>query len=153
MLRLETVEDFERVRKALDNPRSSSDEYRVKDFGFCCFCDRITEYRIEPENEWGIIFCFQCKMTFKPGHHMDYSKNNPEGPYITHIPRESDTGERLHYLRSRVQQTTYFLEMLEQFIGRQKTEERKIRNTIRRLAKLRLTKKSSSTRWALDHLS
>lgn len=73
MIRLETVEDFERVNKALNNPGSKLSEYCVVNYGYCGFCKSIavfdaTSVRDEDNSTPTGIRCRVCQNHFLPDH-------------------------------------------------------------------------------------
>ena len=59
--RLKTVEDFERVAKALQDPNAKLHEYTVKSFGYCLTCESVVEYEGEYGPEWLQETCLKCK--------------------------------------------------------------------------------------------
>ncbi len=135
-IRLETTEDFEIAKKAFDNPNSVADQYCIQDFGFCSFCDSITQY-LSSNTESGTVLCLDCNKVYRTGSYLEYYRDNPSYPYIINLPKESDTGERIHYLYSRHRQKDFFKESLNEFIKKNKAIERQAKNRVRRLAKLR----------------
>ena len=58
--RLETVEDFERVAKALQDPNAKLHEYTVKSFGYCLNCENVVEYEADYGPEWFQQTCLHC---------------------------------------------------------------------------------------------
>ena len=64
MIRLETVEDFEKVAKALKDPKSKLFQYMVHSFGFCKLCNMVTEYNGVGSIEGAYVTCHLCKETF-----------------------------------------------------------------------------------------
>ncbi len=164
MLQLETVEDFERVKKLLDNPNSQSHEYRVKDFGFCTACNRITGFE-ENESENGCQKeCLSCHRIFKfrPEYGAGecyFSQDDQQYCYFM-SERQIGPSKELERLYSRKHQKKLFREELERSIVKYKAEERKAKRKVRRLAKLRSGRKPNSskrsrpqaTRLVLDHL-
>ena len=63
--RLETVEDFERIAKALQDPSAKLHEYTVKSFGYCLNCESVVEYEADYGPEWFRQTCLNlnCKKT------------------------------------------------------------------------------------------
>ena len=59
--RLETVEDFERVAKALQDPNAMPHKYVVKSFGYCLNCESVVEYEGNYGPEWFQETCLKCK--------------------------------------------------------------------------------------------
>jgi len=64
MIRFETVEDFERVDKALSNQDSKLSEYCIYDYGFCSFCESLSV--CFPIKEPNHIRCNGCGNDFYP---------------------------------------------------------------------------------------
>lgn len=58
--KLETLEDFQRVAKALADPDAKPHEYCVQSFGYCTHCLKVTSYTSESGPEGGIIVCKEC---------------------------------------------------------------------------------------------
>lgn len=146
MLRLETVEDFEKVKKAFDNPRSKHYQFMVRNFGYCKICRIVTEY----EGNYSFESCHEtCR---KCGSIFGYPKTHgtlPSDFYITinmddMFPMPSspvpnyEVYLKLEQLHSRKQQKIFFQELLEKFIKKIKAAERQARNKTRQLAKLRI---------------
>src|SRR3989344_6156866 len=140
MLRLETVEDFEKVKKLLDNPKSQSYEYRVKDFGFCTACNRITGFEENELEGRCQKRCLSCRriFEFRPEHGAGecyFSQDDQE--YCCFVSEgQTDLIKELERIYSRKHQNKLFREELERSITKHKAEERKIKNMVRRLAKL-----------------
>lgn len=68
MVRLETVEDFEKAKKALKNYNSQPWEYRVRPHGYCTFCFKITEFVPACDSQMFAKECLNCKSNFEvPG--------------------------------------------------------------------------------------
>lgn len=161
MVRLETVEDFEKVKPALDDPNSKSYQYCVKRFGFCTACNKLTEYDDDGPTSFGCRMCLSCKRVFE--FRFDEIKYAAGECYVSHDRQEYYTllscehylikeFERLH---SREHQMKLFDKERETYIKKLKRNVKESNNKIRRLAKLRTTKKQKDdqTQWALDHLS
>ena len=168
MVQLETVEDFEKVRKALDDPNSKPEQYAIRSFGYCSFCEELTEYR-----GWGMfgnawVDCLQCLKSFEHpsfgSEHLYYSFSSKHNYYYTtgkniplvkedQIPKEL----RLEFnkLNSLEYQRKIFNEKREDLIKKLKQQTRTANSQVRRLAKLRTEKFSTgqTKRLALDNFS
>lgn len=142
MLQLETVEDFEKVRKVLDDPRSRPDQFRIRSFGFCSACNRLTEFCDYNSDDKCKRMCLGCNRVFQfhpeVGAGECYQSNDGQW-YETLMCESRDPVTIKKYLQlySREYQYRFFKTMLEKQIRRFKTEERKIKRKIKQLAKLR----------------
>lgn len=143
MIQLETVEDFERIKKALRDPDSMPSQFAVKTFGYCNICYKITEY----DGDYGMEGCYEtcrnCHRTF--GSHSG-GLIEPSYRYVTLSTSDSlsiphEIIDELRRLESREQQYVFFEAESEKMIKKYKARERQTRVGIRRLAKLRSVKK------------
>ncbi len=144
MIRLETVEDFEKVDKALDNPDSKLNEYCVAEYGYCgfcgllCVCDNISI----PEH---YIRCHECGNSFYPDHiglSYLYHQNRMqvfEFKFGDDLPKHSQSGGMAVTSKelSKEYQRELFNVMLEARITALKKEQRGLAGKVRQLAKLR----------------
>lgn len=136
MIRLETVEDFENVRKALSNPNSKPWQYCVKPWGFCRFCKSVTEFEAPfGKAEFFVIQCLGCQSHFEV---EGTGGGVLTGVYLTgnEVPPEFQL--KVQKLNSRFNQREYFRTVLENKINELKRKRRQAENEIRRFAKLRL---------------
>ena len=151
MLRLETVEDFERLDNALSNPDSKLSEYCVVNYGYCNYCKSLEVFDCslndesqEPER----ISCCGCDNDFLPDYmglsHLYYPKrsNNPKDQILVYQFRIGGDISEIHHSAereffSREHQRQLFNEKLETRIKAFKSEQRTLSNKVRRLAKLR----------------
>lgn len=131
---LGTVEDFEKVRIALENPNSQLRQYQIRAFGFCLCCKDVTEYY----KTWGaycyIRYCSKCNRAF---YEDDKSRIQPVQTYLTGDKIPTQATERIAQLHSREQQKAFFGEKLENFIRESKARMRSEKRIIYRLAALR----------------
>ena len=150
MIRLETVEDFEKAKKILADPKSQSHEYWIKNFGFCSGCNRLTEYfeytsTIGEGNKRSYKTCFGCNRSFEFKYdgikyvagECYFSYDEQEYRVFLSESDKPELIEELERLYSRKQQIKFFKEKLEIKIAGLKREMRTNNRTIRRLAKLR----------------
>ncbi|MBI4158506.1 MAG: hypothetical protein HY505_02730 [Candidatus Yanofskybacteria bacterium] len=149
MLRLETVEDFERVDKALSDPGSSLSEYCVMNYGYCGFCKSLCvfDFISEPYH----IHCRGCEHDFYPDHlGLSYlymislgSPDYPEPAQVFEfklgkdIPKQQQKVSINRRQFSRSYQRMVFDDILKSRIRELKREQRSLAGKIRRLAKLR----------------
>lgn len=134
-MRLETVEDFERVAKVFKNPESKSHEYGVKDFGYCRKCHAITEYNGDFGLEGCYLTCLKCGANFTSSQGMP--GYNPIEMYaISEDDMPQSAGSEFKRLRSREAQLQFFLKLLERKKLAARKQERQARATVRRLAKI-----------------
>ena len=139
MVKLETVEDFEKVRKALEDPKSSPRDYSVCPYSYCCHCDEVREFEAPCVESWGELInvkCLDCgKMFFVTNLDLVKSISWGRQSETDKIP-EQFKGE-IKKLNSREMQKNFFSVALEKRIGREKSELRKVQNRIQELARLR----------------
>src|SRR3989344_4113502 len=67
MIRLETVEDFEKVRKALDDSASKPYQFCIQNLGYCTACKTLTFYDGSYSIEGCDERCLRCMRTFNYG--------------------------------------------------------------------------------------
>ena len=140
MIRLETVEDFEKVNKALNNPNSKPFEYIIRSFGFCSrYCRKITEFYGTYNAEICYETCYGCGKTFSGVGSSFSNAYYPSDWYITGL-EEIDIKNKADLLRlnSREVQKLFFNERLEIALVSAKSNQRKAKKEVRRLAKLRI---------------
>jgi len=153
MIRLETVEDFERVDKALNNPGGKLSEYCVMNYGYCGFCRSIAVFDAvsvcdEDNVTPTVVRCCGCQNQFLPDHRglsyhycVEHEWDQPVKQEIFsfringYIPESQN--EIVREFFSRDNQRKLFNEKLETRIKAFKSEQRVISSKIRRLAKLR----------------
>lgn len=143
MIRLETVEDFEKVRKALDDPKSFSYQFCIKSFGFCTACNRLTEFDDDNSMDSCHRKCLSCKRIFKFSY--DGVKHTSgecyfcqdEHEYFIFVSQDQNPRKEYEKLHSREYQDKLFARELEARIRKLKQEIRKSNNLVRRFAKLR----------------
>ena len=127
MVRLETVEDFEKVRDALNDPQSRLCDYLVREFGYCISCGSVTDYTYD---EGGLInryiVCLSCQ-----------NMSRARFLFTGNVDIPFEAQEKIRELHSRERQREFFQEALEEFIKKHKARERQVRNETRQLAKLR----------------
>ena len=114
-MRLETVEDFEKVAQALKNPKSKPCHYQVRDFGYCRKCHAVTEFDGSFSLEGTYVTCLRCKRNFTwpqlvPG-------CEPAEMYVVTDEGENSmpksAQDEIRRLNSREAQLGFFLELLE----------------------------------------
>ena len=135
MFRLETVEDFERVRKALGDPKSKPHQYRVKEFGYCTYCKEVTECYHYAGKEGSSVGCLRCNRGY-----YELMGDTVSHTYFTRfeIDRMPQNAQKLVFERhSREYQRKFLKEQLEACIKILKKEQRVLSGKIRQLAKLR----------------
>lgn len=148
MVRLETVEDFEvedfeKVKKALDDPNSKPHQYCVKNFGFCTACNRLTEFAGNYSSEYCYIVCWSCNRLFE--FKYDGIKHTAGECYISHDEQEyctvlndsHDLIKEFEQLHSREHQRKLFAKEREAYIRKLKRNIKESNKKVRRLAKLR----------------
>lgn len=141
MLRLETVEDFERVDRALGDPNSKLHEYCMVDYGYCGFCTSISAFDriLEPHH----IRCRGCGNSFYPDHmglSFLFYTGEKEARRVYEfmlgtMPEPRTRKERKFF--SGENQRKLFNQLLEFRIRELKREQRVLGGKVRRLAKLR----------------
>jgi len=139
MIRLETVEDFEKVAKAFKDPNSKPFQYVIRPYGFCKLCNRATEYIAVGSIEGVYVTCLFCSKIFSDWNYV------PESYQLGHLYETDSAGITDHVAReavinqlnSREQQKIFFNEKLEQFIKKAKKKQRDANKEVRQSAKLR----------------
>ena len=135
MVKLETVEDFENIRKLLEDPKSKPHQYRIMEFGYCPDCNEITRCQQSANIEVVSVTCLRCN-------HNYYRLIGEQAtiPYLTYIeidqmPHWAKTS--VNQRHSREFQMKVFQDKLEKFIKKEKAFARKHGNNVRQAAKLR----------------
>lgn len=136
-MKLETIEDFRRVAKALRDLDSTPQQYAVanaENFGYCTYCHDVTEFRHAGHKFEQTDECQKCYRRF--GTAMG---NLPSSGYTT------ETSEmppwvvwkiaELGALPSRKRQTEYFLNRLKQFMDSQDYRTKEAKKEVRAAAK------------------
>ncbi|GEM_PF-4742870 len=145
MIRLETVEDFEKVAKVMRNHNAELSEYCVIDYGYCSFCKALRMYYPKQDH----IRCSGCDNDFYLDHMgLSYlymiSAGSPDYPEPAQvfdfklgddIPKQHRTSKAEIF--SGKHQRDLFNFMLNSRILTLKKEQRALSSKIRRLAKLR----------------
>lgn len=138
MVQLETVEDFEKVKKALEDPKSTPRDFCVCPYSYCWYCDEVREFEAPCVSSWGEsinVKCLGCGKFF----------------FITNIgliksiswgqSENSKTSEQfrneMKKLNSREMQKNFFAVALEKRIAKEKGELGKVQDRIRGFARLR----------------
>lgn len=107
--RLDTLEEFERVALALQDPNAKPHQYIVRKFGFCTECSSIAEYEFHGSSEGTSTRCLGCQAS--EGGPLGYVKRNLilSGDMVpVRVKGEID---RLH---SREEQTRFFFEEIKE---------------------------------------
>ena len=136
MVKLETVEDFEKAKKYLDDSRTESHQYRIKEFGYCSYCREVTEYHHNANIEGTSVVCCKCKW----GYYRLVGESVTKPMYFTYLELSQMPYSAIISVidrHSRDSQKEFFNQALEQFITKQKAIVRQANNLTRRLAKLR----------------
>ena len=140
MIRLETVEDFEKVRKALQDPNSQPRDLCICPYSYCWHCEEVTEFDAPygPANSI-TVKCLGCGNFFTvDDYNSAYNKNN----IFWGLRFSNDTVSEvviteMRKLNSREMQTKFFAVELERRIAKEKGELRRVQNRIQKFAKLR----------------
>jgi len=138
MLRLETVEDFERIARALADPDSQPDDFIVRRFGYCKICRAVRGCEGYMDED-----CVErCYGGRESGSGHDFYVDGTSGAvlvgiFLTGGHIHSAYRRKVENLHSRKNQTIFFRAALDQHILQAKKERRKAGQMVRRLAKLR----------------
>ncbi len=139
MVRLETVEDFEKVRKALDDPKSAARDYSVCPYSYCWYCNDVKEFEAPFVESWGEsinVKCLGCGNFFFVAD-IGLVKGISWGRQFANDKIPDQFRNEMKKLNSREIQRNYYAVALEKRIAKEKSELRKIQNTIQYFASLR----------------
>jgi len=142
MIRLETVEDFEKVRKALRNMNIPPRFYCICPYSYCFHCKEVNEF--EAPMPYCLadaikVKCLGCSNFFVLN---DFKYKNDifwGFPFldINLFRMFKDQVDEMKKLNSREMQAKFFAVELEKRIAKEKSELRKVQNRIHKFAKLR----------------
>lgn len=141
MVRLETVEDFERIRANLKDQDGKPRYYCVRPYSYCAHCDEVKEFESTPPVSSGEIIKVRCL-----GCDHFFVINDPErrdnilwgGSSIVNRKASAEHLAEMNRLNSRELQGIFFVSVLEERIAREKSESRNVQDKIRDFARLRL---------------
>ena len=120
--KLETIEDFRKVARALQDPDSIPQQYAAEDwhsdFGYCTFCREVTEFDNFSHKLYTDWLCKKCSRHFGDGRCSEnsalYIRSVSEMPVTVTVVR------KLLELLPRNKQKEAFVKLLREFVGRQK---------------------------------
>ena len=137
MVRLETVEDFERIRQALNNPNSQMKDYCICPYDYCIFCKDVKEFST-PYGYGDESFVFvKCLGTCYGFFHNEKPLDRTEFFHFCNKMPPNEFWSELHRLNSREIQARFFISELEKRISVEKKKMRELKGSIERLARLR----------------
>jgi len=140
MIRLETVEDFEKILSNLEDLSSKPRYYCVCPYSYCSYCNEVKEFEAPvPVGRGDIItvMCLGCSKFFTIEDLKD--KDNIDWGDVFILDNQSSTSHlaEMKRLNSREMQTKFFAVELERRITKEKSELRKTQDRIHKFARLR----------------
>lgn len=142
MVKLETVEDFEKVRKALSDSSSKPRHYSVKPFSYCPHCNDVKEFEAPvfvSNHDLITVKCLGCRSFFQITDHIRRDEIMWGARYAEVIDQIPDFFRaESKRLNSREMQSAFYTVALERRIAEEKTNQRRIKDKIQDLAKLRI---------------
>ncbi|MDP2598405.1 MAG: hypothetical protein Q8P49_01090 [Candidatus Liptonbacteria bacterium] len=136
-MKLETIEDFRRVAKALLDPRSTPQQYAIvnpEKHGYCTVCNSVTEYNHDGYKfEWTTT-CSRCYRRFGTG-----MTDRPSSGYIRELSEMPAFAVRelteIGVIPSREEQKKIFVGRLKSFIDTQDSRNKQAKKESREAAK------------------
>ncbi|MDP3696656.1 MAG: hypothetical protein Q8R55_01335 [Candidatus Taylorbacteria bacterium] len=138
MVQLETVEDFEKVKKALEDAKSTPRDYCVCPYSYCQRCNEVREFEapaVESLGELIRVKCMGCGDYFLISKLRD--KNNIFWGFQSSYVFSSEHGAEMTKLNSREMQFKFFAVALEKRITKEKSELRTVQDRIQKFARFR----------------
>ena len=140
MVRLETVEDFERVKANLKDQDSKPRYYCVRPYSYCAYCDEVKEFESTVPGSSGemiTVKCLGCDHLFFVDDHRCRDNILWGGSSIVNRKASSEHLAEMNRLNSRELQRIFFVSVLEERIAREKSESRNVQGRIQDFARLR----------------
>lgn len=141
MVRLETVEDFERVRANLKDQDGKPRHYCVRPYSYCAHCDEVKEFESPSPVSSGEIItvrCLGCDRLFVIDDRE--CRDNIVWGRSSVVNRKASPEHlaEINRLNSRELQGIFFVSVLEERIAREKSELRNVQDRILDFSRLRL---------------
>lgn len=141
MVRLETVEDFERVRANLRDQDGKPRHYCVRPYSYCAYCDEVKEFESTAPLSLGEMITVKCL-----GCNHLFVIDDPEcrdnilwgGSSVINRKASPAHLAEMNRLNSRELQGIFFVSALEERILREKSELRNVEGRIQDFSRLRL---------------
>ena len=138
MVQLETVEDFEKIKKALEDNTSQQKDYCICPYDYCNFCKGVREF--ETPYGYSVESTVWAKCLGNCGSLFHNGGPQVRTPYFHfgnyELPPEQ-FWDLLQMVNSRQMQSKFFAAELEKRISAEKKKMIELKSSFERLAKLR----------------
>ena len=138
MVQLETVEDFENIKKALSNPVSQPRQYCICPYSYCWRCDEVKEFEApiwRSDSDCISVICSNGH-----GYFLDQKvsiNNLLWGTQAINEKLQQEFVNEMNRLNSREMQVKFFAVELERRITAEKKKMREVKISIEGYARLR----------------
>lgn len=139
VVQLETVEDFEKVKRALEDLKSTPRDYCVCPYSYCWYCDEVREFEapcVVSCSESINVMCLGCKKAFFVTD-IGLIKSISWGNQFVYDKILEQFRNEMKRLNSREMQKNFFAVVLEKRIAKEKSELRKVKDTVQKFAQFR----------------